>query len=35
MHAARLARVGVGAIAATYRTLNRALTQLTRGPIPD
>jgi hypothetical protein len=34
MHAARLGRLGITGITATYRNLDRALTHVTRGPIP-
>ena len=34
MHAERLGRLGITGITATYRNLDRTLTQITRGPIP-
>ena len=34
MHAERLGRMGITGITATYRTLNHALSAITRGPIP-
>ena len=33
MHEARLAAVGVGLVRAEYRTVNAALTAVTRGPV--